>query len=348
MPHQPKASHRGVSPTADFSIFMRQYQDMVFSTAARLVNDEAVAEDISQDTFLKAYEHFDMLAASPTAGGWLKTVATRLGLNHLQRYRRRWSFFSELGRGAGSDDQGEQPEVEFAGPETFFEGVDAAERGAQVRQALSQLPDHQRVPLVLHHFEDFSYEEISRQTGVSLSKVKTDILRGRAALAGILTGESVPTTHTNDPRKLENLESGRWPGFRTSAPRTRSRPGFWRRSNAGRRFPGGDGARWPWPLPARGAFLVASAAAAAVMIAAGATLLQNPGTVQVAGEVARRFAWLGLAGSTLDTLLSAARNVILSPFPPSGCTAPSPWWAAAMPCCSSVGAAAYRTYFTRR
>ncbi len=183
----------GVSPAADFTTFMRQYQNMVFSTAARLVNDDAAAEDISQETFLKAYEHFDMLASSPSAGGWLKTVATRLGLNHLQRYRRRWSFFSEMGR-SGPDGETDKPDVEFAAPETFFEGLDAAERGARVHDALAKLPDHQRVPLVLFHFEDMPYEEIARQLGVSLSKVKTDILRGRAALAKMLNASTPLST----------------------------------------------------------------------------------------------------------------------------------------------------------
>ena len=55
-----------------------------------------------------------------------------------------------------------------------------------VEGALEKLPAHQRVPLVLFHFEDMPYEDIARKTGVSLSKVKTDILRGREALAKIL------------------------------------------------------------------------------------------------------------------------------------------------------------------
>src|SRR5271168_3892642 len=101
----------GVGPPADFTTFMRNYQDMVFSTSARLVGNEAQAEDISQEVFLKAYQHFDMLSTSPTAGGWLKTVATNLSLNHLQRYRNRWRFFSELGRPAGNE-EGEGPEVD--------------------------------------------------------------------------------------------------------------------------------------------------------------------------------------------------------------------------------------------
>jgi RNA polymerase sigma-70 factor (ECF subfamily) len=112
-------------------------------------------------------------------------VATNLSINHLQRYRKRWRFFSELVH-QEHDDEGEAREVEFAAPDTFFAGLDSAERRAWVERALEKLPEHQRVPLVLFHFEDLPYEDIARQLGVSLSKVKTDILRGREALAKIL------------------------------------------------------------------------------------------------------------------------------------------------------------------
>jgi RNA polymerase sigma-70 factor (ECF subfamily) len=164
---------------------MRKYQNMVFTTSARLVKNDAQAEDISQEVFIKAYEHFEMLSTSPTAGGWLKTVTTNLSLNHLQRYRNRWRFFSEM---KGADSSGEEtPDVDFEAPDTFFEGIDSGERRAWVEEALAKLPDHQRVPLVLYHFEDIPYDEIARRLGVSLAKVKTDILRARASLAKILS-----------------------------------------------------------------------------------------------------------------------------------------------------------------
>ena len=76
--------------------------------------------------------------------------------------------------------------VEFAAPDTFFSGVDSTERREWIEHALAKLPDHQRVPLTLYHFEDMPYEDIAKKTRVSLSKVKTDILRGREALAKIL------------------------------------------------------------------------------------------------------------------------------------------------------------------
>lgn len=167
---------------------MRAYQDMVFTTAARLVGDDGQAEDIAQEVFLKAYENFGHLRSSPSAGGWLKTVARNLSLNHIFRYRRRWRMFSELRR---QDTDEDEPEVEFALPDDVLAGVDAGMRQGLVEQALQQLPERQRLPLVLYHFEELSYEEIAAQLGVSLAKIKTDIFRARAALAKLLAQRGV-------------------------------------------------------------------------------------------------------------------------------------------------------------
>jgi RNA polymerase sigma-70 factor, ECF subfamily len=163
-----------------FESFMRNYQNMVFSTAMRLLANQTEAEDVAQEVFLKAYEHFDRLHDSPTAGGWLRTVATNLCLNHLSRYRSRWSFFSEM-FGGGREDSSEH-EIEFPASDNVEEEVDRTDRRALIEQALQKLPHAQRVPLVLYHFEGLTYEEIAAKSGASLGKVKIDIFRGREAL----------------------------------------------------------------------------------------------------------------------------------------------------------------------
>ena len=191
-------SPSGLIPPNDFTTFMRDYQDMVFSTAARITGNATQAEDIAQEVFLKAYQHFDMLSASPTAGGWLKTVATNLSLNHLTRYRNRWRFFSELRRDDAGD-ASDAPEINFVAPEAFFNAIDADERRALVERALDELPAHQRVPLVLYHFEAMPYDEIAQKLGVSLAKIKTDILRARAALAKTLLRAYGPDAETLRP-----------------------------------------------------------------------------------------------------------------------------------------------------
>jgi RNA polymerase sigma-70 factor, ECF subfamily len=164
---------------------MRAYQNMVFSTAVRLAGNDAQAEDIAQEVFIRAYEHFSDLRSSPTAGGWLKTVATNLSINYLNRYRKRWRLFSEM-RSATTDDGSEAAEIEWEVPDTLLSDLGAEQRSALVDAALKQLPEHQRVPLVLYHFEDLSYQEIAIKLNISLTKVKTDIRRARAALLPVL------------------------------------------------------------------------------------------------------------------------------------------------------------------
>lgn len=158
---------------------MRSYQDMVYSTAMRLLASDAEAKDVVQEVFLRAFDHFAELEGSPTAGGWLKTVARNLCLNHLTRYRARWRFFSEMHR---DDDDRDDRAWDVPVQERTVQEAAACDRRELLEQALQKLPASQRVPIVLYHFEDLSYEEIAARLKVSLSKLKTDIHRGREAL----------------------------------------------------------------------------------------------------------------------------------------------------------------------
>jgi len=179
----------GPDHSTEFTTFMRAYQDMVFSTASRLAGNDRQAEDIAQEVFLRAYEHFAHLRSSLTAGGWLKTVTTNLTLNHLSRYRRRWRLFSEL-RPAAADEDSPGPDLGEQ-PDTLLADLDAEQRRVLIDGALRKLPEHQRLALVLYHFEDLSYEEIAIKLGASLAKIKTDIRRARAALLPVLQSSGI-------------------------------------------------------------------------------------------------------------------------------------------------------------
>jgi len=172
-----------------FDAFVREFQDMVFATAVRLLGREAEAEDVAQSVFLKAFERFSALDGNPAAPGWLKTVTTNDCLNHLSRHRARWRLFSELDR---RNTPGRAPTLAFSAlleapaahaPDAVYEQAASAQR---LEEAVRALPDHQRVPLVLFHFEEWSYQQIATALGVSLGKVKTDIHRGRETLRGTI------------------------------------------------------------------------------------------------------------------------------------------------------------------
>ena len=160
----------------DFADFVRQYQDMVYSTALRITADRGDAEDIAQETFLQAHKWYGSLEQNPGAGGWLKKTARNLALNHVTRYRRRFVFFDF---GSGEREEGGAATDGDSG-EWLYERADL------VKQALLDLPQAFRVPLVLYYYEDMDYAEIARSLKVSLAKVKTDIMRGRQRLREII------------------------------------------------------------------------------------------------------------------------------------------------------------------
>ena len=171
---------------AAFEAFVRRFQDMVFATAVRLLGNPVDAEDVAQTVFLRAFERFDAIGESPAAAGWLRTVTRHACLNHLSRYRKRWRLFSELAP-AGDDASEAGYEATLAATDSPSTALEIAQQREELHQALAGLPDHQRVPLVLFHFEDMSYQDIAGLLGVSLGKVKTDIHRGRETLKQFLT-----------------------------------------------------------------------------------------------------------------------------------------------------------------
>jgi RNA polymerase sigma-70 factor (ECF subfamily) len=173
-----------VNAPLEFEAFVRRYQDMVFATAVRLLGNPADAEDTAQTVFLRAFQHYDEVVPNPAAAGWLRATTRNVCLNHLARYRSRWRFFSELTRDGGAD----YPERVPSDVLPIVEQLERADLNAAVETAVRALPDHQRVPLVLFHFESASYQEIADTLGVSVGKVKTDIHRGREALRRVLGG----------------------------------------------------------------------------------------------------------------------------------------------------------------
>jgi RNA polymerase sigma-70 factor (ECF subfamily) len=166
-----------MTDAGNFETFVRRHQDMVYATALRLLANPAEAEDVSQNVFLKAFQRYEHLRHSETAAGWLKAVTRNACLNHLTRYRARWRFFSEI------DPEGSARLDNQAGAEaSAADNLEHADERAQLIRGLRALPAHQRVSLVLYHFEDLSYQDIAIALHVSVAKVKTDIHRARLAL----------------------------------------------------------------------------------------------------------------------------------------------------------------------
>ncbi len=173
----------------EFEAFVRRHQDMVYGVAVRMLADRSEAEDVSQTVFLKSYQHFGSLRSNPAAAGWLRKVATNQCLNHLNRFRSRWRAFGRRwGRSPGQDRPLEEMLVAPDAPDA---AVQRSQEHDRLERAIRDLPRHQRLPLVLFHFEDRSYQQIAALLGISLTKVRSDIYRARRALRAVLEADGV-------------------------------------------------------------------------------------------------------------------------------------------------------------
>ena len=164
-----------------FEMIVRQYSDMVFGLAARFVGPEE-ADDVVQETFLRAYRALDSFRGESSLKTWLYAIAlnrVRARQGALARFR---SFFVQLGRESSQGD-GElyltDPPDPAASPE---EDALTAERRQRLRAAMRTLPEEFRSAVVLRDLEGLAYGEIAEALKVPVGTVRSRIARGRALL----------------------------------------------------------------------------------------------------------------------------------------------------------------------
>jgi RNA polymerase sigma-70 factor, ECF subfamily len=157
----------------EFEQFVREHQNMVFSTAMRITSNQADAQDIAQQVFLQAFKQFSILKEHQNVGGWLRLSARNLSINHVKRYMKRWIFFDTISEISSEFEIREDNNSE---DNWLFENVE------MIKKALVELPDKFRVPLVLFYYEGLAYYEIAVELRCSEAKVKTDIFRAKKVL----------------------------------------------------------------------------------------------------------------------------------------------------------------------
>ncbi|MBT8197024.1 MAG: sigma-70 family RNA polymerase sigma factor [Acidimicrobiia bacterium] len=152
-----------------FGELVRRHQDFVFGAAMRIVRNPVMAQDVAQDAFIRAYKALPEFRGDAQFRSWVYRIASNLALNTVQRNREKpTDLIPDAGTPAsrGPAHQTEMAEL----------------RGA-IENAVDELSEELRVPLVLREFGGLSYQEIADETGLPLNTVRTRILRGRRALA---------------------------------------------------------------------------------------------------------------------------------------------------------------------
>jgi RNA polymerase sigma-70 factor (ECF subfamily) len=163
--------------TRAYGRLVAAYQDRVFGLVFRALRDQAVAEEVTQDVFLKAYRSLASFRGDAKFTTWLYRIAVNACRDHRgSRAARKQSRETSL---EGPDGEGTAPPPASGRPDLALE---ASEVETGFRAGLDSLEPRQREAFLLRHEEGLSYDEIAVVLGISIANAKVRVHRAREAL----------------------------------------------------------------------------------------------------------------------------------------------------------------------
>jgi len=152
-----------------FNRLVSEYSQDVFRYAFWLCRDRTMAEELSQETFMRAWKSIDSLQDDKAAKSWLFTIVRRE--NARQYERKRFDMVDD---------------PDFDRVEATRSEYDTSTEAFVLRRALEELPEEYREPLVLQVIGGYSTEEIANQLGIKAGAVMTRLFRARKKLREML------------------------------------------------------------------------------------------------------------------------------------------------------------------
>lgn len=163
-----------------FNLLLRRYRTPLVNFLFRMVRDAATAEDLAQEVFLRVYRARKQYSPSAKFTTWMFRIATNLALNSIRDNRHR-QMETSLDAPANDDEDSaprELPSREMRIDEHMVE----RDRSDFIRNAISSLPEKQRVAVLLHKYEEMDYGEIARILECSESALKSLLFRAYETL----------------------------------------------------------------------------------------------------------------------------------------------------------------------
>jgi RNA polymerase sigma-70 factor (ECF subfamily) len=165
---------------ASFDLLLQKYRRPLVNFLYRMVRDTATAEDLAQEVFLRVYRARKQYSPSAKFTTWLFRIATNLALNSVRDNRHRQKDVSI--DAASSPDEDAAP-MQLPAPEMRIdEHMIERDRADYIRKVISELPEKQRVAVLLHKYEEMDYAEIARILECSESALKSLLFRAYETL----------------------------------------------------------------------------------------------------------------------------------------------------------------------
>ena len=167
---------------------LRRYQRPVFSLIYRMVRDRELAEDLSQETFVKVLNALDSYRPEYKFSSWVFKIANNAAIDHLRR-KELDTLSLEGGPDATTPERVEATALQLGDhAESPLDELEARELGATIERAIGLLRPEYRSCIILRHVEGRPYDEIAVILDLPLGTVKTYIHRARAELRECLDG----------------------------------------------------------------------------------------------------------------------------------------------------------------
>lgn len=161
---------------------VRRYERPIFSLVYRMVRDRELAEDLSQETFIKALNALDSYRPEYKFSSWIFKIANNAAIDQLRR-RELDTLSLEGSPHAVTPEAVEATALQIGSRgESALDAVASIEVGGEIEKAIAQLRPEYRSCILLRHVEGYAYEEISEILDLPLGTVKTYIHRARHEL----------------------------------------------------------------------------------------------------------------------------------------------------------------------
>jgi RNA polymerase sigma-70 factor, ECF subfamily len=162
-----------------FELLLLKYRTPLVNFLCRMVKDQAAAEDLAQEVFLRVYRARKEYSPSAKFTTWLFRIATNLALNAIRDGKYRQMQISIDDRGEQDDEAPlEVPAREKLAEDKLIE----RERNQMIRRAVFSLPEKQRAAVLLHKYQEMDYSEIGKILGCSESALKSLLFRAYETL----------------------------------------------------------------------------------------------------------------------------------------------------------------------
>ncbi|GIV05976.1 MAG: RNA polymerase sigma factor [Fimbriimonadales bacterium] len=166
-----------------FDLLVRRYEQKVYQLAYRLTNNPDDAADVAAETFLRMYNSLKRFRGDAQLSTWLYRVVSNVFFDFRKRESRHQHIPLEI-QTEDSEEPMELP-VEDESVDIMGHALQQEQRRV-LMEVIQQLPEYQRVMVVLFHIEERSYEEIAQILGLPLGTIKSRLNRARTALRQLL------------------------------------------------------------------------------------------------------------------------------------------------------------------